>query len=70
MATRLTTEEAYEASDCGEPILLNEADVIRICKRQDDGFNPDCAPEAFYAEHPQFARGAVDAAALLGWLGY
>lgn len=64
---RFTTEEAYEASDCGEPILLNEADVIRICGRQD---SEDAAPELFYAGHPQVERGKVDAAVLLGWLGY
>lgn len=67
MATRFTTEEAYEASECGDPILLNADDVIRICGRQQ---SPDCAPDLFYAEHPQVVRGNVDAAVLLGWLGY
>lgn len=66
MATRFTTEEAYEASDCGEPIMLGAEDVARICRRQQ---SDDCTPDQFYADHPAL-NGQFDAAVLLGWLGY
>ena len=61
-AMRFTTEEAYDASECGEPIMLSRADAERIIRDHD-------AEGDFFAEHAG-ESGAYDAAALLGWLGY
>lgn len=66
---RFTTEEAYEASECGEPIMLGAQAVERIIRgQQPDDLRADV--EAFYSEHPANVGGEVDAAHLLGWLGY
>ncbi len=67
MARKFTTEEAYDASECGEPIMLAHEDVVRICGRQESA---DCAPHLFYEEHQLNSAQPVDAAVLLGWLGY
>lgn len=60
-----TTEDAYDASDCGEPIMLNAASVARMCR------DHDASPGEFYDDHSDIEpNGDVDAAILLGWLGY
>lgn len=66
---RFTTEEAYDASECGEPILLKPADVARIANEHDCGY-PHGTAAAFFAEYPDSEWKETDAASLLGWLGY
>ena len=58
---RFTSEEAFEARDCGEPILLNRRSVERILRGHDaDG-------DYFAGREPS---EEYDAADVLEWLGY
>lgn len=58
-----TAEDAFEASEDGDPIMLAHDAAARICRDHDADladFLTDCAITATH----------VDAAVLLGWLGY
>jgi len=63
MTNRFTAEDAFDASESGEPIMLTRAAARRILNDHD-------ADGDFFADHAPDEAGAYDAAALLGWLGY
>lgn len=62
-----TAEEAFEASEDGEPIMLDRAAAFRLVVREHDGdwsyFLRDTQPGAVDFQ-------PVDAAVALRWLGY
>lgn len=59
-----TAEDAYEASEEGEPILLTHAAIARICR------NHDVSPEEYIQHCIDASEDSLDAATLMGWLGY
>ena len=59
---RFTSDEAFDASDCGEPIILNQRTCEYICHEHGVTFGE------YLAEHPDTRD--IDAAQLLRWLGY
>ena len=59
-----TSADAFEAADCGEPILMNAGAIRRMLREHG-------ADEAeFSAEAKWDGAGELDAAFVLGWLGY
>jgi len=66
---RFNTDEAYDASECGEPIMLKPRDVARIANHHDCGY-PQGTAAAFFADYPDSEHQDTDAATLLAWLGY
>lgn len=63
---RFTADDAFDASEAGEPILLTEGAVEEILMRHDiDETRMDY--EAWCLEHQ---KDRMDAANLLAWLGY
>lgn len=62
-----TTEDAYDASECGEPIMLSQAAALRMMRQHDI---PEVDQRIFFEENPSNDRSETDAAVLLGWLGY
>lgn len=61
---RFTADEAFEATEDGEPIMLS----IAAANRMIDKANPGDDRADFWAQHQ--ACTEVDAAAVLAWLGY
>lgn len=62
---RFTAEDAFDASDAGEPIMLSAADVADIVEAH------DAAGEDFFSETPrQPGQREWNAADVLSWLGY
>lgn len=59
---RFTSEQAFDASDAGEPIMISRTDAVRICGDHDCGF------EEF--EVDTGVAEMYDAGVLLAWLGY
>lgn len=59
---RFTVEEAFEASECGEPIMISRAAALRIVNQHDCGEDFDASPLS--------VSDTLDAADLLRWLGY
>lgn len=64
---RFTTEDAYEASEAGEPIMLTRAAAERIIEDHDCDYHE--AMEFLARELPD-GKAHIDAAVVLGWLGY
>ncbi len=63
---RFTSDEAFEASESGDPIIINHATAKRICA--DHGVNIDDG-DGFTNEVPKVGDG-YDAKFVLLWLGY
>lgn len=65
---RFTADDAFEMSEAGEPIMLSWSDASKIIR--DHSANPSeyyqdkCSPDSRMNEIK------VDAADVLGWLGY
>lgn len=59
---RFTADDAFEAKESGDPIMLDEVDTARLLRRHD----------ASLAEMQEDLGKAscYDAADVLGWLGY
>ena len=68
---RFTSEEAFEADDSGEPIMVEWSAVVAICKEHGCLITDNSDPFAgeWSAEFGSQAQ-AVNAAKLLEWLGY
>lgn len=62
---KFTAADAFEAAEEGAPIMLTRADAQHICALH---ISDDCTIEAYEAQHGPQTQ--VNAALLLGWLGY
>ena len=65
----MTTEDIFEASKTPAPYLWSYADVTNICEdhgQDSSEFYRDCDRVGCFIDRP----GNVDAAKVLGWLGY
>jgi hypothetical protein len=68
---RYTAQEAFEARDAGESIMLDCEGVKRLCEAHGGTPQSDTYFERFYNENPFIgAHSLIDAAAVLEWLGY
>lgn len=66
---RFSAEQAFEASDEGEPIMLDHGAALAIIRQHDTGHASDAeAWGEFVADMPAVVH--LDAANLLAWLGY
>jgi hypothetical protein len=65
---RFTAEQAFEDSEAGEPIILTALEAAYICRQHDASYEDYAKEDA--TEFPMLPYGEVDAAKLLGWLGY
>lgn len=63
--TRFTADDAFAASEDNDPIMLSGQDVVAMCR--DHGSDPD---DFWVDEFHGAVPPSVDAAKLLGWLGY
>jgi hypothetical protein len=63
---QFTAEEAFEASDCEEPIMITRAAAMRLVSEHDATW------EEFEADNKGTGIGfnTFDAAHVLRWLGY
>jgi hypothetical protein len=60
-----TPEQAFEASDDGQPILIEDERACQIIEEH------GADATAFYVEYPHYRYNAqFDAADLFAWLGY
>ena len=64
--TRFTAEEAFDARDCGEPIMITRAAVDRMLSQHSTTFANVDDPCNVQPDE----TGMFDAAAILAWLGY
>lgn len=64
MAYRYTADEAFEASEVGEPILIGVRDAAYMCRLH------GAALVDFICEEEGRGAFAIDAAHVLAWLGY
>jgi hypothetical protein len=62
---RFTSEEAYEAQEDGEPIMLSLADTNKLIAQHQPGDDP----AEFFGQFPH-TQEHFDAATVLDWLGY
>jgi hypothetical protein len=64
---RFSSDDAFQASMDGDPIILTALQAAKICRDHD----VDYADYVSDAAWPKLSPlGDVDAAYLLGWLGY
>lgn len=68
MPDRFTSEEAFEAAEEGEPIMLSLQAAKRICR--DHGADWYEFADEHQTDFAQMADACVPAHRLLGWLGY
>jgi hypothetical protein len=68
MRFRFTAEDAFEASEAGDPIILTALEAANICREHGVSYEDYAKEDA--TEYPMLPYGEVDAAKLLGWLGY
>ena len=66
MGVRFTTAEAYEADDCGEPIMMTRSAVERLFRKHDLS-GAECVD--FWLANPG-VNNEFNAAKVLAWLGY
>ena len=66
-----TSEQAYEASEAGRPIMVDFPAVLRICRdhgcRIDDAYSNSAGE---FVEEFGSSNAPIDAVRLLEWLGY
>jgi len=62
---RFTAQEAYEAWQDGDPIMVEPAAAEVICKRHDQTL-----ADYLTEQHNGQPQDAIEAWSLLGWLGY
>ena len=66
MSARFTVEDAMDASECGDPIMISKSGAVAIVRKH------DCDQgdfETFWNEC-EVKEGLIDVATLFTWLGY
>lgn len=65
---RFSADQAFEAAQDGDPIILDTVTIANILRQHGDG--EDFTVELYVSETEAHGNNPYDAAELLGWLGY